>query len=129
MSCTIGKSVSHQARKIGFPIPEAAYVIALTKLERMEKKEERTEGAAHETLVPDFIRLDHGIGGQGGCTHHQELMRRTQELYDAVATGNPTPWKQYFADDCIFSDEKGRTMDKSSLWPILLHCRLGLWYD
>src|SRR5438552_19134502 len=45
----------------------------------------------------------------------QELVRWTQELYDAVAAGNQTPWKQYFADDCIFSDEKGRTMDKSKL--------------
>jgi Domain of unknown function (DUF4440)/Domain of unknown function (DUF3471) len=45
----------------------------------------------------------------------RELLRRTQELYDAVAAGNQAPWKQYFADDCIFSDEKGRTMDKTKL--------------
>jgi hypothetical protein len=45
----------------------------------------------------------------------QELVRRTQELYDAVSAGNQAPWKQYFADDCIFSDEKGRTMDKNKL--------------
>jgi hypothetical protein len=45
----------------------------------------------------------------------EELVRRSQELYDAVAAGNQGPWKQYFADDCIFSDEKGRTMDKSKL--------------
>src|SRR5256885_6580788 len=44
-----------------------------------------------------------------------ELVRRTQELYDAVAAGNQAPWKKYFADDCIFSDEKGRTMDKNKL--------------
>jgi Domain of unknown function (DUF4440)/Domain of unknown function (DUF3471) len=44
-----------------------------------------------------------------------ELVRRTQELYDAVGTGSQAPWKQYFADDCIFSDEKGRTMDKTKL--------------
>src|SRR4030095_14607089 len=44
-----------------------------------------------------------------------ELVRRTQELYDAVALGNQVPWKKYFADDCIFSDEKGRTMDKNKL--------------
>ena len=44
-----------------------------------------------------------------------ELIRRTQELYDAVVPGNQAPWKQYFADDCIFSDEKGRTMDKTRL--------------
>lgn len=45
----------------------------------------------------------------------QELVRRTQQLYDAVAAGDQAPWKQYFADDCIFSDEKGRTMNKSKL--------------
>jgi hypothetical protein len=36
-----------------------------------------------------------------------ELVRRTQELYDAVVPGNQAPWKKYFADDCIFADEKG----------------------
>ena len=44
-----------------------------------------------------------------------ELARRTQELYDAIVPGNQTPWKKYFADDCIFSDEKGRTLDKTKL--------------
>src|SRR5947199_8345279 len=37
-----------------------------------------------------------------------ELVRRTQELYDAIVPGNQAPWKKYFADDCIFADEKGR---------------------
>lgn len=45
----------------------------------------------------------------------EELVRRTQELYDAVASGNQEPWKKYFADDCIFADEKGRVFDKSKL--------------
>jgi hypothetical protein len=44
-----------------------------------------------------------------------ELVRRTQELYDAIVSGNQAPWKKYFADDCIFSDEKGRTLDKAKL--------------
>ena len=44
-----------------------------------------------------------------------ELVRRTQELYDAVVPGNQVPWKKYFANDCIFADEKGRTMDKTKL--------------
>jgi Domain of unknown function (DUF4440)/Domain of unknown function (DUF3471) len=44
-----------------------------------------------------------------------ELVRRTQELCNAIAPGNQAPWKKYFADDCIFSDEKGRTMDKAKL--------------
>jgi hypothetical protein len=45
----------------------------------------------------------------------EELVRRTQELYDAVASGNKAPWEKYFADDCIFADEKGRVFDKSKL--------------
>src|SRR6266571_9075124 len=44
-----------------------------------------------------------------------ELVRRTQELCDAIAPGNQAPWKKYFADDCIFADETGRTMDKAKL--------------
>ena len=45
----------------------------------------------------------------------EELVRRSQELYDAVASGNQAPWQKYFADDCIFADEKGRVFDKSKL--------------
>src|SRR5438046_4100403 len=44
-----------------------------------------------------------------------ELVRRTQELYDSIVSGNQTPWKKYFADDSTFSDEKGRTFDKTKL--------------
>jgi Domain of unknown function (DUF4440) len=44
-----------------------------------------------------------------------ELVRRTQELYDAVVPGNQALWKKYFADDCIFADEKGRVFDKPKL--------------
>ncbi len=44
-----------------------------------------------------------------------ELVRRTQELCDAIAPGNQAPWKKYYADDCIFSDEKGRILDKAKL--------------
>ena len=44
-----------------------------------------------------------------------QLIRQTQELYDAVAPGNQEPWKKYYADDCIFADEKGRLFDKAKL--------------
>lgn len=46
---------------------------------------------------------------------HDELVRRTQELYDAIVPGNQAPWKKYFADDCIFADGKGRVFDKPKL--------------
>jgi hypothetical protein len=44
-----------------------------------------------------------------------ELVRCTQELYDAVVSGNQAPWKKYFADDCIFAAEKGRIFAKPKL--------------
>ena len=48
----------------------------------------------------------------GGAITQDELVRRSQELFDAVAAGNQEPWKRHFADDCIFADEKGRQMNK-----------------
>lgn len=51
---------------------------------------------------------------EAGITE-KELVRRTQELYDAVVPGNQEPWKKYYADDCVFADEKGRQMDKTKL--------------
>src|SRR5215510_6593801 len=44
-----------------------------------------------------------------------ELIRRTQELYDSLVSGNQAPWKKHFADDCMFADEKGRFFDKPKL--------------
>ncbi len=44
-----------------------------------------------------------------------DLVRQTQEMFDAVAVGNPAPWKKYFADDSMYFDEKGRSMDKTAL--------------
>jgi uncharacterized protein DUF4440/uncharacterized protein DUF3471 len=44
-----------------------------------------------------------------------QLTRQTQEMYDAVVPGNQEPWKKYYADDCIYADEKGRLFDKAKL--------------
>ena len=44
-----------------------------------------------------------------------ELVRNTQELFDSVAAGDPSPWKKYFAEDSMYFDEKGRSMDKTAL--------------
>jgi hypothetical protein len=44
-----------------------------------------------------------------------ELVRRTQEMVDAIAAGNQTPWKAYFAEDAIYTDETGKGMDKPAL--------------
>lgn len=45
----------------------------------------------------------------------EEFIRRTQELVDAVAVGNQAPWKKYYADDCMFFDEKGENKNKAAL--------------
>ncbi|MGH9747949.1 MAG: DUF4440 domain-containing protein [Candidatus Acidiferrales bacterium] len=57
------------------------------------------------------------LGGCGSRTEitQQELMRRTQELFDAVAPGDSTPWKKYFAEDSMYFDEKGRSLNKAAL--------------
>jgi hypothetical protein len=54
------------------------------------------------------------------CTAQQtitqdDLVRRTQKIFDAVAVGDQDPWKKYFADDCMYFDEKGRDMNKAAL--------------
>ena len=51
----------------------------------------------------------------GPAITQAELVRRTQELFDAVVPGDPTPWKKYYAEDCMYHDEKGRSMDKAKL--------------
>lgn len=44
-----------------------------------------------------------------------ELLRRSQELFDSLVAGNKEPWQKYFADDAIYFDEKGRNLDKAAL--------------
>jgi hypothetical protein len=50
-----------------------------------------------------------------GTITQDELVRRTQELCDAVAVGKQAPWKRYYAEDAMYFDEKGRSMDKAKL--------------
>jgi hypothetical protein len=44
-----------------------------------------------------------------------ELVRRTQKLFENLAAGDQAPWKKYFAEDCMYFDEKGRNMNKQTL--------------
>jgi hypothetical protein len=52
---------------------------------------------------------------RGETITQEELVRRTQEFLDAIPSGDRTPWKKYFADDCMVFDEKGQRMDKKAL--------------
>ena len=54
------------------------------------------------------------LEAEEGITH-EELIGRTQELFDSVAAADNAPWQKYFADDCLFFDEKGRSFDKATL--------------
>jgi Domain of unknown function (DUF4440)/Domain of unknown function (DUF3471) len=75
--------------------------------------------AKHSTLVViSGLSLLFAVGC--GRSHtasitQNELVRRTQQLMDAVAPGDQTPWQKYFADDAMYVDEKGRSMDKSGV--------------
>jgi uncharacterized protein DUF4440/uncharacterized protein DUF3471 len=55
-----------------------------------------------------------GCVSERGITQ-EELVRRTQELANAVAVGDQTPWKKYFADDCMYFDEGGRKKNKEGV--------------
>lgn len=57
-----------------------------------------------------------------GCRNHakrevtqEDIVRKTQELLDAVADGNKEPWKKYIAEDALYFDEQGHNMDKKAL--------------
>lgn len=62
-----------------------------------------------------FLLVGCSRGSGGASIAQDELVRRTQELVDSVAGGDKRPWKKYFAEDCLFFDEKGRNMGKEML--------------
>jgi hypothetical protein len=66
-------------------------------------------------LILSFSKPLESIYGDPAAITQEELVRRTQELFDAVVTGNKEPWQKYFAEDCIFADEKGRNFNKTQL--------------
>jgi hypothetical protein len=57
----------------------------------------------------------HAVPAEANKITQDELVRHTQELVDSIAAGNQTPWKIYFAEDAIYTDETGKTMDKRTL--------------
>ena len=67
-------------------------------------------------LIAVFVAL--GTVGcsrrSGGAITQGELVRRTQEIFDATGTSNRAPFEKYYASDCMVFDEKGRSMDKTA---------------
>jgi Domain of unknown function (DUF4440) len=62
-----------------------------------------------------FFKPLGSICGDPAAITQEQLVCRTQELFDAVVPGNKEPWQKYFAEDCIFADEKGRNLNKTQL--------------
>jgi hypothetical protein len=78
----------------------------------------RKENPVQKILIA-IVLLVAGVAALHSSTEpnitREELVRRTQELFDSVAPGNAEPFKKYFAEDAMFFDEKGRNMDKAAL--------------
>jgi hypothetical protein len=66
-------------------------------------------------LICAFLFLTSCVTSKPAPITQAEIVRRTQELSDAVAPGNKDPWKEYFADDAMYFDEQGHNMDKVAL--------------
>jgi hypothetical protein len=62
-----------------------------------------------------FLGLGATLASAQQTITQDELLRRSQELFDAVIPGNQEPWKKYYAEDCIYADEKGRNLNKAAL--------------
>jgi Domain of unknown function (DUF4440) len=53
-------------------------------------------------------------GAAGSAAATSWFLQTTQALYDAVASGDKTLWRQTLADDCIISDEDGHVYGKAA---------------
>lgn len=77
----------------------------------------------HPSQITSTLLLLAGLSALIGCTNakpdssalQNELVKKTQELFDAVTSGDQKPWKSYIASDAMYFDEKGRNMDKTAL--------------
>jgi hypothetical protein len=45
----------------------------------------------------------------------EELVRNTQQLMNAIVPGDKAPGQRFYAEDCMYFDEKGRDMNKAAL--------------
>ena len=54
------------------------------------------------------------------------FQQHTQALYDAVTSGDPKPWDEDIAQDCIYTSEDGLTQDKTGLLKTIVPLPKGL---
>ena len=84
-------------------------------LRRVDQKLHR-HGANVFLIILSFLAIPLASGKAEEPTVTQaELLQCTQGLFDALPPGDVTPYKKYYADDCLYHDEKGRTFDKAGL--------------
>lgn len=85
----------------------------------MQAEQDWEDVVRTKVFVVLFLAATSAIAWRGAADEpsitQDELVRRTQELFDSVVPGNPAPFEKYFADDAMFFDEKGRSMDKAAL--------------
>jgi hypothetical protein len=72
------------------------------------------------TLLASLLVFPALAAAESQTISQAELVRRTQRLLDAFAPGDRAPWKLYMADDAMFFDEQGRSMDKAAFLEELL---------
>jgi hypothetical protein len=70
--------------------------------------------AARIALLALGVACITGCWRRPGAITQDELVRRTQQIYDAVALGDAAPIEKYFAADSMIFDEHGRSMDKKA---------------
>ncbi len=75
----------------------------------------RKETPLSSGILVLLLTILSGSSIAGEVITQEELLRRTRSLLDGVAAANGASWQDYFAEDCLFFDEKGRSLDKASL--------------
>ena len=65
-------------------------------------------------VTPTLLSIAACIANRGTAITQEDLVHRTQDLFDGVTAGDPKPFERYFAEDAMDHDEKGRSMDKKA---------------
>jgi hypothetical protein len=63
-------------------------------------------------IVPALLTAG---GAQAAAPDTAWFQQHTQALYDAVTSGDPKPWDQDIAEDCLYTSEDGLMQDKAEL--------------
>jgi hypothetical protein len=84
-------------------------------LRKQQFREDRVDVMRRFAILIALMAISACTSAKHSPITQDELMRNTQEMFDSVAAGDQAPWKKYFAEDSMYFDEKGRSMDKAAL--------------